>query len=128
MADVDEAITGLRREGIFAGVMTMTRKASQAIAVMLVGVLLQLAHFNPGQPDVRSVHYVIWPYSSLGTTLLLIAGYGITSLYAEYQNACGTARECDRMPSPAGHSPRKARKTSVFSRKLPVCVIRNCGE
>lgn len=40
MADVDEAITGLRREGIFAGVMTMTRKASQAVAVMLVGVLL----------------------------------------------------------------------------------------
>lgn len=64
MADVDEAITGLRREGIFAGVMTMTRKASQAVAVMLVGVLLQLAHFNPGQPQQpASVHYIIWPYS-----------------------------------------------------------------
>ncbi len=64
MADVDEAITGLRREGIFAGVMTMTRKASQAIAVMLVGVLLQLAHFNPGQPQRRSRCITLsWPYS-----------------------------------------------------------------
>jgi oligogalacturonide transporter len=76
MADVDEAITGLRREGIFAGVMTMTRKASQAVAVMLVGVLLQLAHFNPGQPQQpASVHYIILAVLSLGTTLLLIGGY-----------------------------------------------------
>lgn len=30
IADVDEAITGQRREGIFAGIMTLTRKASQA--------------------------------------------------------------------------------------------------
>jgi oligogalacturonide transporter len=37
IADVDEVITGQRREGIFAGIMTLTRKASQAGAVMLVG-------------------------------------------------------------------------------------------
>ncbi|MGG5839163.1 MFS transporter, partial [Huaxiibacter chinensis] len=37
IADVDEVITGQRREGIFAGIMTLTRKASQAGAIMLVG-------------------------------------------------------------------------------------------
>ena len=42
IADVDEAITGQRREGIFAGIMTLTRKASQAGAVMLVLSLIHI--------------------------------------------------------------------------------------
>ncbi|MFK9882031.1 MFS transporter, partial [Klebsiella pneumoniae] len=49
IADVDEAITGQRREGIFAGIMTLTRKASQAGAVMLVGIIMQLSGFVSGQ-------------------------------------------------------------------------------
>lgn len=43
--DVDELVTGKRREGIFAGVMTFTRKATQAFAVFLVGVLLDHSGF-----------------------------------------------------------------------------------
>ena len=99
MADVDEAITGLRREGIFAGVMTMTRKASQAVAVMLVGVLLQLAHFNPGQPQQpESVHYVILAVLSLGTTLLLLAGYLVSRRFTLNIKTHAILREeCDRM-------------------------------
>nr|MBA2816740.1 MFS transporter [Candidatus Pantoea persica] len=45
IADVDEVIAGQRREGIFAGIMTLTRKASQVGAVMLVGIVLQLSGF-----------------------------------------------------------------------------------
>ncbi|HHT0069882.1 TPA: MFS transporter [Raoultella ornithinolytica] len=99
MADVDEAITGLRREGIFAGVMTMTRKASQAVAVMLVGVLLQLAHFNPGQPQQpASVHYIILAVLSLGTTLLLIGGYLASCRFTLNIKTHAVLREeCDRM-------------------------------
>lgn len=99
MADVDEAITGLRREGIFAGVMTMTRKASQAVAVMLVGVLLQLAHFNPGQPQQpASVHYIILAVLSLGTTLLLIGGYLASRRFTLNIKTHAVLREeCDRM-------------------------------
>ncbi|WP_435945522.1 MFS transporter [Dryocola sp. BD586] len=99
MADVDEAITGLRREGIFAGVMTMTRKASQAVAVMIVGVLLQLAHFNPGQPhQPESVHYVILAVLSLGTTLLLAAGYLVSrSFTLNIKTHAVLRQECDRM-------------------------------
>lgn len=41
MADVDEIVTGRRREGAFAGVMTFVRKATQAAAVMSVGFILQ---------------------------------------------------------------------------------------
>jgi oligogalacturonide transporter len=112
MADVDEAITGLRREGIFAGVMTMTRKASQAVAVMLVGVLLQLAHFNPGQPQQpASVHYIILAVLSLGTTLLLIGGYLASRRFTLNIKTHAVLREeCDRTASPAGHSPPQVRK------------------
>lgn len=39
--DVDEMLTGKRREGIFAGVMTFIRKAVQALALFLVGIILQ---------------------------------------------------------------------------------------
>ena len=39
--DIDEMLTGKRREGIFAGVMTFVRKAVQALALFLVGVILQ---------------------------------------------------------------------------------------
>lgn len=49
MADVDQIVTGRRREGIFAGVMTFVRKASQAGAVMIVGLILQASGFVSGQ-------------------------------------------------------------------------------
>ena len=49
IADVDEVITGQRREGIFAGIMTLTRNASQAGAIMLVGIVMQLSGFVSGQ-------------------------------------------------------------------------------
>lgn len=46
--DVDEIVSGDRREGVFAGFMCFLRKASQALAVFLVGVALQEAHFTSG--------------------------------------------------------------------------------
>jgi oligogalacturonide transporter len=39
--DIDEMLTGKRREGIFAGVMTFVRKAVQALALFMVGIVLQ---------------------------------------------------------------------------------------
>ncbi|MBU3072099.1 MFS transporter [Clostridium estertheticum] len=46
--DVDEIVSGDRREGVFAGFMCFLRKASQALAIFLVGVALQEAHFVSG--------------------------------------------------------------------------------
>ncbi|VBB09870.1 mfs/sugar transport protein [Lucifera butyrica] len=46
--DVDEIISGTRREGVFAGFMSFLRKASQALAIFLVGVILQEFHFTSG--------------------------------------------------------------------------------
>jgi oligogalacturonide transporter len=73
MADVDEILTGRRREGAFAGVMTFVRKTMQAGAVMLVGLLLQAGGFVSGSktqsPDAID-------------TILLIMGAGTLAVLA----------------------------------------------
>jgi len=40
LPDVDEAVTGQRREGIFAGVMTLVRKLAQSLAIIATGWLI----------------------------------------------------------------------------------------
>ncbi|WP_437610792.1 MFS transporter [Erwinia sp. V71] len=79
IADVDEVITGQRREGIFAGIMTLTRKASQAGAVMLVGIVLQLSGFVSGQTSQsETVSHTILLILSVGTVGVLTIGFFIS--------------------------------------------------
>ncbi|MCU6414350.1 MFS transporter [Enterobacter cloacae] len=52
--DIDEMVTQQRREGIFAGVMVLTRKSTVAIAIMIIGLVLQESGFVKGggaQPE-----------------------------------------------------------------------------
>jgi oligogalacturonide transporter len=79
MADVDEIVTGRRREGAFAGVMTFIRKTSQAAAVMGVGLILQAGGFLSGSttqsPDaVQTILLVM----TLGTLSLLAMGWVVS--------------------------------------------------
>jgi oligogalacturonide transporter len=85
MADVDEIVTGRRREGAFAGVMTFIRKTSQAVAVMSVGMLLEAGGFvkmdmgalgNATQPPeaVRTILLVM----TLGTLTMLAIGWVVS--------------------------------------------------
>ncbi|AFJ47425.1 MFS transporter [Shimwellia blattae] len=79
IADVDEVITGQRREGIFAGIMTLTRKASQAGAVMLVGIVMQLSGFVSGQSEQPpAVSHTILMILSVGTVSVLAIGFLIS--------------------------------------------------
>lgn len=73
MADVDEAVTGMRREGSFAGVMTFIRKATQAAAVAGVGVLMEAGGFVSGQ-EQQSAQAI--------QTLALILGIGVLTVLA----------------------------------------------
>jgi len=75
MADVDEVVTGKRREGIFAGVMTFTRKAAQAIAVMTVGLVLEWSGFvSSASKQSTGATVAIVTVLGFGTTLLLALG------------------------------------------------------
>lgn len=76
MADVDEIVTGRRREGAFAGVMTFVRKMSQACAVMLVGQVMQAAGFVSGA-DVQSPQAITAIVAVLGCGTLTVLLFGI---------------------------------------------------
>jgi len=75
MADVDEIVTGKRREGSFAGVMTFVRKATQAAAVAGVGYIMELGGFQ-SKAEVQSdtaIHTIVLVLG-IGTLVVLIAG------------------------------------------------------
>ena len=67
MADVDEIVTGRRREGAFAGVMTFVRKLMQSLAIFVVTQVLDAAGLVPGT--------LVQPPSVL-TAVLLLMGVG----------------------------------------------------
>lgn len=80
--DVDEALTGQRREGVFAGVMSLIRKGTQALAVFLVSVILEASGFVSGQetqPDsvVNTIIFILL----FGTLFFLIGGLIVSFRY-----------------------------------------------
>jgi oligogalacturonide transporter len=80
--DVDEVITGQRREGVFAGMMTFIRKASQALAVFLVSLILQEAGFVSGKTvQTASALNAIMAILTIGTLLFLVGGFLISFRY-----------------------------------------------
>jgi len=79
IADVDEVVTGQRREGIFAGVMIFTRKTTMAIAVMVVGILLDASGFHQGatQQAPSAVNMIVG-LMTIGPLLLLAFGIAVS--------------------------------------------------
>lgn len=73
--DIDEMITRQRREGLFAAVMTFSRKTTVAIATFIVGVMLQEGGFVKGsQVQPESAVNTIAMLLFIGTAgLLLVA-------------------------------------------------------
>lgn len=76
MADVDEIVTGQRREGSFAGVMTFIRKATQAAAVASVGVLMEAGGFISGA-TTQSAQAVTTIATILGVGTIVVLALGI---------------------------------------------------
>ena len=48
VVDLDEASTGQRQDGLYAGIMTFLRQVSSSLAVFGIGLALQLARYVPG--------------------------------------------------------------------------------
>jgi len=55
VTDLDEAYTGYRQEGIYAGMMTFIRKLSSGVAIFLVGLLLQVSGYTAGAAEQTSL-------------------------------------------------------------------------
>jgi oligogalacturonide transporter len=109
MADVDEIVTGRRREGAFAGVMTFIRKTTQAGAVIGVGLILQAGGFVSGsttqKPQAVTTILVVL---LAGTLLLLTLGYIVSLRFKLDRNTHAVLmaeiqrfkREPDTRPTP----------------------------
>jgi oligogalacturonide transporter len=115
MADVDEIVTGRRREGAFAGVMTFVRKAMQALAVMTVGVLLQFGGFVKGNttqtPEAISTLLMIM---CVGTLVMLMFGF-IVSLRFRLNRDTHTVlmEEIERFKTQPGTEPTPGNRAIV---------------
>ena len=74
LPDVDEAVTGQRREGIFAGVMTFVRKIAQSGAIVVTTSLIGLGGYvsadkaHPGAAVVQS------PEAVRAVVLVMVGG------------------------------------------------------
>lgn len=61
LPDIDEAVTGKRREGVFAGVMTLVRKLTQSLALTVTGFIIEWGGYvakAPTQTD-GALHTVV---------------------------------------------------------------------
>ncbi|WP_369062284.1 MFS transporter [Caulobacter sp. 73W] len=72
LPDVDEAVTGQRREGIFAGVMTLVRKVAQSGAIILAGWIIELGGY--AAPAAGGAAVAQSPQAVATVAWLLIAG------------------------------------------------------
>lgn len=75
--DVDELVTRQRREGIFAGVMVLTRKSTVALAIMLIGLVLEESGFvkGSGSQPLSALQAIIGLMVFATTALLAISFY-----------------------------------------------------
>ena len=71
MPDVDEIVTGRRREGAFAGVMTFVRKLMQSAAIFIVSQVLNAAGLVPNV-KIQPVEVV-----NVAVTLMLVGALGL---------------------------------------------------
>ena len=76
MADVDEIVTGKRREGAFAGVMTFVRKLTQAAAVMIVTQMMQASGFV-SKATTQSPEAIAAIVAVLGIGTLVMLAFGV---------------------------------------------------
>lgn len=85
VTDVDELMTTQRRAGIYSGMMTLIRKAVQALTIFLVGVGLARIGFVSGAEtqaaetmDKLRLLFVLAPLAFMVLGLILASGFKIT--------------------------------------------------
>jgi oligogalacturonide transporter len=72
--DVDELMSGKRREGIYSGLFTFMRKLSSAVGLFLVSSIISAAGYRPGQEQTETFLLVLrLMFAFLPVVLLTLA-------------------------------------------------------
>ncbi len=74
LPDVDEAVTGQRREGIFAGVMTFVRKIAQSGAILVTTTLIGLGGFVSADKAHPGAVVIQTPEAVRAVVLVMVGG------------------------------------------------------
>lgn len=81
VVDMDELETGEKREGLYAGVMTLFMKLTNSIAIFLIGVLLQLANYEANTILAEGTLQTIRSIMAFAPTLFIVIGLIATFAY-----------------------------------------------
>ncbi len=115
MPDVDEIVTGRRREGAFAGVMTFVRKVMQSAAIFLATQILNLAGLVPktmNQP--ASVVTTVVAVVAIGPLLIMAFGFLVSLRFRlNSETHAVLMQEIDRFKNQPGTEPPPANRAVV---------------
>ncbi|WEM44678.1 MFS transporter (plasmid) [Photobacterium sp. DA100] len=97
--DVDEALSGKRRAGIFSGVMTLGRKICQATAMLIASIGLQYLGFESGAEvqTLDTINGIYWLFLLAPTALALLALYGAVRFKLNKENHAVLVAEVNRL-------------------------------
>ena len=111
MPDVDEIVTGRRREGAFAGVMTFVRKVMQSAAILLGTQILNFAGLIPktmNQP--ASVVSTVVAIVAFGPLLIMLFGFLVSLRFRlNSETHAVLMEEIDRFKTHGGEPPAQNR-------------------
>jgi oligogalacturonide transporter len=107
MPDVDEIVTGRRREGAFAGVMTFVRKVMQSAAILLATQILNFAGLIPKTMDQpASVVNTVIAVVAFGPLLIMLFGLVVSLRFRlNSQTHAVLMQEIDRFKYQPGTAP-----------------------
>jgi len=115
MPDVDEIVTGKRREGAFAGVMTFVRKVMQSAAILLATQILNLSGLIPktmAQP--ASVVTTVVAIVACGPLAIMLFGLVVSLRFKlNSETHAVLMQEIDRFKTEPGSEPPPANRAVV---------------
>jgi len=116
MPDVDEVVTGRRREGAFAGVMTFVRKFMQSIAIFVVTQILDASGLIPGKnvQQPQSVIDAVVLLMGIGTLGILAFGFVVSTRFRlNSRTHAVLMEEIERFKAQAGTEPSAQNRAIV---------------
>jgi oligogalacturonide transporter len=115
MPDVDEIVTGRRREGAFAGVMTFVRKLMQSVAIFLVSQILDIAGLIPkSKMQPESVIDAVLFIMGIGVLAVLVFGFVVSLRFRlNSETHAVLMQEIERFKTQPGTEPTAANRAVV---------------
>jgi oligogalacturonide transporter len=115
MPDVDEIVTGRRREGSFAGVMTFLRKLLQTIAILIVTQIFNAAGLVPNsQTQSPEFVRVVVAVLVVGTLAVLAFGFVVSLRFRLNRDTHAVLMgEIDRFKTRPGTQPTPEQRAVV---------------